>query len=108
VDASPHDGSEFPVEITLTVIEELEAQPLSFVIWREISERKRAETEIRDLNTSLEHRVTERTKELERANAQLKNAEQELLKTLAQEKELSELKSSFVSMVSHEFARHSR
>jgi PAS domain S-box-containing protein len=97
------DGSEFPVEITLTMIEELEAQPLSFVIWREISERKRAEAEIRELNASLERRVAERTAELQQANAQLKNAEQELLKTLAQEKELSELKSSFVSMVSHEF-----
>ncbi|HEX8310877.1 MAG TPA: PAS domain-containing sensor histidine kinase [Chthoniobacteraceae bacterium] len=97
------DGSTFPTEITLTVIEEVAAHPLLFVIWREISERKRAEMEIRDLNTSLEHRVAQRTIELERANAQLKNAEQELLKTLAQEKELSELKSSFVSMVSHEF-----
>ncbi len=32
-----------------------------------------------------------------------KRAEQELLRSLAREKELSELKSSFVSMVSHEF-----
>src|SRR5204863_2639504 len=32
-----------------------------------------------------------------------KNAESELLKALAREKELGELKSSFVSMVSHEF-----
>jgi PAS domain S-box-containing protein len=96
------DGSEFPVEITLTTIE-LAEQPVAFVTWREISERKQAEGEIRELNASLERRVAERTAELEQANAQLKKAEQELLKTLAQEKELSELKTSFVSMVSHEF-----
>src|SRR5262249_35649014 len=34
---------------------------------------------------------------------QRKRAEEELLKTLEREKELSQLKSSFVSMVSHEF-----
>ena len=34
---------------------------------------------------------------------QRKRAEEELLKTLAREKELSQLKSNFVSMVSHEF-----
>jgi PAS domain S-box-containing protein len=35
--------------------------------------------------------------------SQRKKAEEELLRTLAREKELGELKSSFVSMVSHEF-----
>src|SRR5437764_9692865 len=34
---------------------------------------------------------------------QRKRAEEELLKTLEREKELSQLKSNFVSMVSHEF-----
>ena len=34
---------------------------------------------------------------------QRKRAEENLLKTLEQEKELSQLKSNFVSMVSHEF-----
>lgn len=96
------DGSEFPVEVTLTTVE-LADQPVALVIWREISERKRAEAEIRELNASLERRVAARTAELEQANAHLKTAEQKLLKMLAQEKELSELKSSFVSMVSHEF-----
>jgi signal transduction histidine kinase len=58
---------------------------------------------LRHAETQLEHRVTSRTAELAAANAQLQQAEQELLKSLAQEKELSELKSRFVSMVSHEF-----
>jgi PAS domain S-box-containing protein len=65
--------------------------------------RVRAEQELRALNIELEQRVSERTGELATANTQLKQAEQELLKALAQEKELGELKGRFVSMVSHEF-----
>jgi signal transduction histidine kinase len=52
---------------------------------------------------TLRRRVAKRTGQLAAANAQLKKAEQELLNALAQEKELNELKSRFVSMVSHEF-----
>jgi signal transduction histidine kinase len=58
----------------------------------------------------LEHRVAERTADLSASNSQLKEevtarerAEAEVQRALAQEKELSELKSRFVSMVSHEF-----
>ena len=43
-------------------------------------ERKRAESEIRQLNASLEKRVTERTIELVQSNAQLKRAEEQLRK----------------------------
>lgn len=43
---------------------------------RDISKRKLAEDEIRQLNASLEKRVTERTIELLRANDQLKRAEE--------------------------------
>ena len=47
--------------------------------------------------------MADRTAELARTNAQLVEAEQQLIKSLAAEKELNELKTSFVSMVSHEF-----
>jgi len=43
-------------------------------------ERKRAESEIRQLNASLEKRVAERTVELVRSNDQLKRAEEQLRK----------------------------
>jgi signal transduction histidine kinase len=55
-----------------------------------------AEREVRDLNATLEERVRARTGELE-------TARRELDRSLAQEKELNELKSRFVAMVSHEF-----
>jgi PAS domain S-box-containing protein len=47
---------------------------------RTLEERKRAESEIRQLNTSLEKRVVERTIELVRSNDQLKRAEEQLRK----------------------------
>jgi PAS domain S-box-containing protein len=43
-------------------------------------ERKRAESEILELNASLEHRVADRTSELVRSNDQLKRAEEQLRK----------------------------
>jgi PAS domain S-box-containing protein len=47
---------------------------------RTLEERKRAESEIRQLNASLEKRVVERTIELVRSNNQLKRAEEQLRK----------------------------
>jgi signal transduction histidine kinase len=51
----------------------------------------------------LRRQVGRRTAALAQANEQLQRAEVEARRSLAQEKELNELKSRFVSMVSHEF-----
>jgi signal transduction histidine kinase len=59
-------------------------------------ERRRAEDEIRALNIDLERRIRERTIELAEANLRL-------LELLEHEQELGQLKSNFVSLVSHEF-----
>lgn len=73
-------------------------------------ERQAAEEELRQLNVQLEERVTARTQELADANGKLRHevlgrelAEADLRIALAAEKELNQLKSLFVSMVSHEF-----
>ena len=47
---------------------------------RTLEDRKRAESEVRQLNASLEKRVVERTVELVRSNDQLKRAEEQLRK----------------------------
>ncbi len=90
----------------------------------DITEQHRAEAHIKKLNAELEERVDQRTEELASAVNQLLNINQqleyevrerraaeealrkneaELRKAFEKEKELSALKSRFVSMASHEF-----
>ncbi len=63
---------------------------------RSLGRAERAEKAERELNTTLEDRVRERTSELETAQSELDRA-------LGQERELGALKDRFVAMVSHEF-----
>ncbi len=90
----------------------------------DITKQRAAEERIIRLNSELEERVEQRTEELAKAvnqlletnnqlkyevqergtaEAALRKREQELQVSLAKEKELSELKSRFVSLASHEF-----
>lgn len=66
------------------------------VIHHDITETKRAEEAMLEINHILEKRVEERTTELQKTQAELQRA-------LSQERELGELKSRFVTTVSHEF-----
>ena len=66
------DGTTFPAEVSLNRVE-LGGRMLLQAIIRDISERKRAEEEIRSLNAGLERRVEERTTELQAANALLRD-----------------------------------
>jgi PAS domain S-box-containing protein len=75
------------VEVNVAPIPYL-GRDADLVIIRDISERKKAEAQIRALNEDLERRVAERTSELADANARLV--------------ELDQLKSMFLASMSHE------
>jgi PAS domain S-box-containing protein len=110
------DGSEFPVEVSLGhYIIDQETYSIAFII--DISRRRETEEtmltqrkelerinqEIEQMNDELEEKVAKRTFELQETLAQLEISKKELEAALDKEKELSDLKSRFVSMASHEF-----
>ncbi|WP_346318377.1 PAS domain-containing sensor histidine kinase [Chitinophaga sp. YIM B06452] len=96
------DGTEFPVEISLShYTNEEGAFVIAYV--NNITERKKAEEKVEKMNTELELMVEERTLQLRRALEELEKSKEEVTAALGKEKELSELKSRFVSMASHEF-----
>lgn len=110
------DGTEFPVEISLSHYGDDEGSfAIAFI--SDITKRKEIEgavlqqkeqladinLKIEELNNDLEQKVELRTEQLQETLIQLQNSKEELTKALSKEKELSDLKSRFVSMASHEF-----
>ncbi len=110
------DGSKFPVEAGLNPFS-IGNTKYVMAILTDITVRKKAEKEIKDLNNHLEIKVEQRTEELEKAIDQLKfsnkelqqevnkrkRAEAEMKNALHKERELGDLKTKFLSLVSHEF-----
>lgn len=103
------DGTRFPVEAGLNPFQmDGEDYVMSLVI--DISVRKETQRQIKELNTQLEDKIKVRTRELQETVENLeeeikrrKEAERKIKDALQKEKELNELKTKFLSLVSHEF-----
>jgi len=103
------NGGVFPVEAGLNPFEMFGNK---YVIAQivDINIRKTQEKQIQDLNLKLEDKVAERTIELNKTVLELKSeihkrkqAEKQIKESLKRERELNELKTKFLSLVSHEF-----
>ncbi len=71
------DGSEFPVEVSLSPLETADGTLISSAI-RDVTERRRIQQDLRDVNEFLEHRVNARTQELAAANAGLMKSQESI------------------------------
>ena len=68
----------------------------------EVSQRRDAQEQLRDLNDTLEQRVAERTEELAKISAALKQTNIELERARVKSEQASRAKSEFLSSMSHE------
>src|SRR5690606_19609699 len=101
-----NNGKVFPVEVSLTPFEAYgEKYIMALII--DISQRKKQEQKI---NNELEGEIQARTRELnvtitklKKENTKRLKAENEVKEALKKEIELNDLKTKFLSMVSHEF-----
>jgi signal transduction histidine kinase len=110
------DGTDFPVEVSLShytlnnatfviafVIDITVRKNHEAILIAQTHELNRVTEEIRYMNAELEQKVEDRTKMLREALSELERSKEELNQAFENEKELSELKSRFVTMASHEF-----
>lgn len=109
-------GEEFPVEAGLNPFE-IEGKKYVMSLIIDITIRKETQRQIRELNNELEEKIKIRTRELEESVSKLQTlnldleqevkrrneAENRMKAALQKEKELDELKTKFLSLVSHEF-----
>ena len=96
------DGSIFPFRLGVSEVQ-YSGRKIYTGFIHDLSREKDAEEKLRDYATKLEELVEERTKSLRETVLALQAAKEEVSLSLEKEKELSQLKSRFVSMASHEF-----
>lgn len=110
------DGHEIPLEISLSSYTSYN-EVFSIAFISDISPRIEVQNKLREqrvalatmnkkmeaLNEELEKKVEKRTARLRETMEKLEASKDELSKALSKEKDLSDLKSAFVSMASHEF-----
>lgn len=102
-------GEQFPLEVGLNPFKLYDRSYVLALVY-DMTELRAKDIEIRELNLHLEEKIKNRTQELRLTVAQLKKeirrrqeAEAQIKRALQKEKELNELKTKFLSMVSHEF-----
>ena len=88
------NGDNFPVEVLLTCIP-FENRDLLHVVWRDITERKRAQKALQETLDQLEMRVEERTRELSEEMLERKRAEEDAVRA-------NRAKSDLMANMSHE------
>ena len=96
------DGTVFPFRLGLSEVQ-YSGRKIYTGFIHDLTREKEAEFQLKEYAAHLEEQVAERTKTLNETVAALELAKEEVSQSLAKEKELSLLKSRFVSIASHEF-----
>lgn len=96
------DGSVFPFRLGVSEVQ-YSGRKIYTGFIHDLTREKEAEEKLKDYASRLEDQVAERTQSLRNTVIELELAKEEVSQSLEKEKELSHLKSRFVSMASHEF-----
>ena len=96
------DGIKFPLRIAVSEVKYRDRTIYTGVL-HDLTGDSETEGTLKKYAGGLEESVAERTESLELMLAELQKAKEELHRALENEKEVSRLKSRFVSMASHEF-----
>jgi PAS domain S-box-containing protein len=96
------DGTVFPFRLGVSEVQ-FSGRKIYTGFVHDLTREKEAEARLKEYATKLEEIVEERTQSLKKSVKALEQAKEEVSQSLEKEKELSQLKSRFVSMASHEF-----
>ena len=96
------DGATFPFRLGVSEVKFSDRRIFTGFI-HDLSRQKADETKIKSYTEELEQKVKDRTQDLIRSINELETAKEHVSELFEKERELSQLKTRFVSMASHEF-----
>ena len=96
------DGTTFPFRLSVSEVNFKNRKIFTGFV-HDLTVQKEAEDRLLNYTEELEEKVNARTQDLINLVSELEKTKDDLSKSLEKEKELSQLKSRFVSMASHEF-----